>query len=184
MEAGRPESFLQDQSAHGRRPDGNSAGMLVCSCRFVMGSTKMLAVALGKSESDELRTNLSRLSARLKGQVGHTGAGQSRSTTGVRGCSFLHHHPPPPPHFPPHFFFLTQFVTSYTLTLSLSLSPSLSHTPGGPVLHQAGAGGGGGRVQWLLPRGLRQGWQQGHARLQPHGAHLNRIVRLRGRARV
>jgi hypothetical protein len=39
------------------------------TCRFIMGSTKMLAVALGKSEADEIRTNLSQLSARLKGQV-------------------------------------------------------------------------------------------------------------------
>uniref|UniRef100_A0A7S0S169 Ribosome assembly factor mrt4 n=1 Tax=Chlamydomonas leiostraca TaxID=1034604 RepID=A0A7S0S169_9CHLO len=40
------------------------------SSKFVMGSTKMLRVALGRSEADELRTNLSQLSARLKGQVG------------------------------------------------------------------------------------------------------------------
>jgi len=38
--------------------------------KFAMGSTKMLAVALGKGESDELRPNLSQLTARLKGQVG------------------------------------------------------------------------------------------------------------------
>jgi hypothetical protein len=35
-----------------------------------MGRNKMLAVALGKSPSDELRTNLSALSARMKGPVG------------------------------------------------------------------------------------------------------------------
>lgn len=45
-------------------------GTAILMCRFVMGSTKMLRVALGKSEADELRTNLSQLSARLKGQVG------------------------------------------------------------------------------------------------------------------
>ncbi|KAF5838424.1 ribosomal protein L10-domain-containing protein [Dunaliella salina] len=40
------------------------------SSRFVMGSNKMLQVALGKSESDELRTNLSEIGARLKGHSG------------------------------------------------------------------------------------------------------------------
>ncbi|GFH23419.1 ribosome assembly factor mrt4 [Haematococcus lacustris] len=44
--------------------------MGVTGCRFVLGSTKMLAVALGKTEADELRTGLSRLSARIKGMVG------------------------------------------------------------------------------------------------------------------
>jgi len=39
-------------------------------CRFIMGSNKMLQVALGKSESDELRTNLSEIGARLKGHSG------------------------------------------------------------------------------------------------------------------
>lgn len=39
-------------------------------CRFIMGSNKMLQVALGKSESDELRTNLHELGARLKGPSG------------------------------------------------------------------------------------------------------------------
>jgi len=38
--------------------------------RFIMGSNKMLQVALGKSESDELRTNLSVIASRLKGHVG------------------------------------------------------------------------------------------------------------------
>lgn len=50
------------------------ATLLTLSCfslayRFVMGSTKVLAVALGKGEADELRPNLSQLSARLKGMV-------------------------------------------------------------------------------------------------------------------
>eukprot|EP00878_Enallax_costatus_P031548 GHUV01034502.1.p1 GENE.GHUV01034502.1~~GHUV01034502.1.p1 ORF type:complete len:252 (+),score=77.20 GHUV01034502.1:583-1338(+) len=40
------------------------------SCRFVMGSNKVLQVALGKTPADELRTNLSLLSAKLTGQVG------------------------------------------------------------------------------------------------------------------
>ena len=40
------------------------------SRRFVMGSNKMLQVALGKSESDELRTNLSVIASRLKGHSG------------------------------------------------------------------------------------------------------------------
>lgn len=40
------------------------------SSRFVMGSNKMLQVALGKTPADELRTNLSLLSARLSGHVG------------------------------------------------------------------------------------------------------------------
>jgi len=35
-----------------------------------MGSNKMLQVALGKSESDELRTNLSVIASRLKGHSG------------------------------------------------------------------------------------------------------------------
>lgn len=35
-----------------------------------MGSNKMLQVALGKTEADEYRTNLSRLSERLRGHVG------------------------------------------------------------------------------------------------------------------
>ncbi|KAL6746531.1 ribosomal protein L10-domain-containing protein [Haematococcus lacustris] len=43
---------------------------LAASSKFVLGSTKMLAVALGKTEADELRTGLSRLSARIKGMVG------------------------------------------------------------------------------------------------------------------
>lgn len=38
--------------------------------RFVMGSNKVLQVALGKTPADELRTNLSLLSERLAGQVG------------------------------------------------------------------------------------------------------------------
>ncbi|KAI8471851.1 MAG: ribosomal protein L10-domain-containing protein [Monoraphidium minutum] len=40
------------------------------SSRFVMGSNKMLQVALGKTDADEYRANLSALSARLKGHVG------------------------------------------------------------------------------------------------------------------
>jgi mRNA turnover protein 4 len=35
-----------------------------------MGSNKVLQVALGKTPADELRTNLSLLSAKLAGQVG------------------------------------------------------------------------------------------------------------------
>jgi mRNA turnover protein 4 len=35
-----------------------------------MGSNKVLQVALGKTSADELRTNLSLLSARLAGHVG------------------------------------------------------------------------------------------------------------------
>lgn len=35
-----------------------------------MGSNKMLAVALGKSEAEELRTGLSEIATRLKGHVG------------------------------------------------------------------------------------------------------------------
>ncbi len=38
--------------------------------RFVMGSNKVLQVALGKTASDEYRTGLSALSERLKGNVG------------------------------------------------------------------------------------------------------------------
>ena len=38
--------------------------------RFVLGSNKMMGVGLGKSEADELRTNLSCISKRLKGHVG------------------------------------------------------------------------------------------------------------------
>ncbi|GAX74570.1 hypothetical protein CEUSTIGMA_g2019.t1 [Chlamydomonas eustigma] len=38
--------------------------------RFLMGSTKLLQVALGKSESDEVRTNIHLLSERLKGHTG------------------------------------------------------------------------------------------------------------------
>lgn len=40
------------------------------SSRFVMGSNKMLQVALGKTEADEYRTNMHLLSERLKGHVG------------------------------------------------------------------------------------------------------------------
>jgi len=40
------------------------------SSRFVMGSNKMLQVALGKTEADEYRTNLHLLSERLHGHVG------------------------------------------------------------------------------------------------------------------
>lgn len=39
--------------------------------RFVMGSNKLLQVALGKTEADEYRTNLHLLSERLRGQVVH-----------------------------------------------------------------------------------------------------------------
>lgn len=35
-----------------------------------MGSTKLLQVALGRTEADEYRTNLHQLSERVKGQVG------------------------------------------------------------------------------------------------------------------
>lgn len=38
--------------------------------RFVMGSNKMLQVALGKTAADEYRTNLHLLSERLRGHVG------------------------------------------------------------------------------------------------------------------
>lgn len=40
------------------------------SSRFVMGSTKLMQVALGKTESDEYRTNLHLISGKLRGQVG------------------------------------------------------------------------------------------------------------------
>ncbi|GBF93536.1 hypothetical protein Rsub_06256 [Raphidocelis subcapitata] len=40
------------------------------SSRFVMGSNKMLQVALGKTPADEYRTNLHLLSERLRGHVG------------------------------------------------------------------------------------------------------------------
>jgi len=40
------------------------------SSRFVMGSNKMLQVALGRNEADEYRTNLHKLSERLTGHVG------------------------------------------------------------------------------------------------------------------
>lgn len=39
-------------------------------CRFVMGSNKLIQVALGKTSADEYKTNLSQLSGRLKGNVG------------------------------------------------------------------------------------------------------------------
>jgi hypothetical protein len=50
---------------------GNVSNSHSCLCvgRFVMGSTKMLSVALGKEESEELRPNLSKLSARIRGMV-------------------------------------------------------------------------------------------------------------------
>lgn len=38
--------------------------------RFVMGSNKVLQVALGKTPADELRTGLSQISAKLAGHVG------------------------------------------------------------------------------------------------------------------
>ncbi|WIA38467.1 hypothetical protein OEZ86_001790 [Tetradesmus obliquus] len=40
------------------------------SSRFVMGSNKVLQVALGKTPADELRTGLSQISAKLAGHVG------------------------------------------------------------------------------------------------------------------
>jgi mRNA turnover protein 4 len=40
------------------------------SSRFLMGSNKVLQVALGKSESDEIKTNIHLLSERIKGHVG------------------------------------------------------------------------------------------------------------------
>ena len=38
--------------------------------RFLMGATKVLQVALGRSESDEVRTNIHLLSELLKGHTG------------------------------------------------------------------------------------------------------------------
>lgn len=35
-----------------------------------MGSNKLLQVALGRSESDEVRSNIHQLAERIKGQVG------------------------------------------------------------------------------------------------------------------
>lgn len=43
---------------------------LTSGCRFVMGSNKLIQVALGKSTADEYKPNLSQLSQRLKGNVG------------------------------------------------------------------------------------------------------------------
>ena len=40
------------------------------SLRFLRGATKILQVALGRSESDEVRTNIHQLSERLKGNTG------------------------------------------------------------------------------------------------------------------
>ncbi len=55
--------------------------------RFVMGSTKMLAVALGKEESDELRPNLHKLAARIKGQVRRVGhPSVRRARTAGQAC--------------------------------------------------------------------------------------------------
>jgi hypothetical protein len=67
------------------------------SCRrFVMGSNKVLQVALGKTPADELATNISRLSAKLAGQVGllftRLSKDEVRSRT-MKGCKMsLHSH--------------------------------------------------------------------------------------------
>lgn len=65
--------------------------MLVLLFRFVMGSNKVLQVALGKTPADELRTNLSLLSAKLAGQVGlcftSVSKDEVRAAATVTGCS-------------------------------------------------------------------------------------------------
>ena len=40
------------------------------SCRFCMGSNKVLKVALGREESDEYKQNISELSNRIRGKIG------------------------------------------------------------------------------------------------------------------
>ena len=40
------------------------------TCRFCMGSNKVLQVALGREESDEYKQNISELSNRIRGKIG------------------------------------------------------------------------------------------------------------------
>jgi hypothetical protein len=58
------------------------------SIRFVMGSNKVLQVALGKSSADELRTNLSQLSEKLVGQVGLLFTKMSKEEVSGRGAEW------------------------------------------------------------------------------------------------
>ncbi len=39
-------------------------------CRFCMGSTRVLQVAMGRTEADEYKANLSQLTERVRGNVG------------------------------------------------------------------------------------------------------------------
>ena len=39
-------------------------------CRFCMGSTRILQVAMGRTEADEYKANLSQLTERVRGNVG------------------------------------------------------------------------------------------------------------------
>ena len=58
--------------------------------RFLMGATKILQVALGRSESDEVRTNIHHLSERLKGNSGLFCTDLSKEEVGFKmlwGCS-------------------------------------------------------------------------------------------------
>lgn len=47
-----------------------NAADLKQTCRFCMGSNKVLQVALGRQESDEYKQNISELSNRIRGKIG------------------------------------------------------------------------------------------------------------------
>ena len=61
------------------------------TCRFCMGSNKVLQVALGRSESDECQPNISQLAKRINGSVGlfFTGLPHSEVPAGGFDALFL-----------------------------------------------------------------------------------------------
>eukprot|EP00798_Chlamydomonas_sp_ICE-L_P016831 gene16831-23111_t len=60
------------------------------SSKFVLGSNKVLQVALGKTDADEARTNLHLISQRLKGQVGLLFTSLSRAEVDEVIANFSH----------------------------------------------------------------------------------------------
>ena len=60
-------------------------------CRFCMGSTRVLQVAMGRTEADEYKANLSQLTERVRGNVGlfFTKLPRHEARQGACACSTL-----------------------------------------------------------------------------------------------